>query len=205
MQYGVYEIIKNIKNVVLTKTFHHSARLIRYPCAIRNSNNIVFNKGFTCGYHCRFEAIAYHDAIGNIIFGEQCRLGDNVHIAAASKVTLGNHVLIASHVFITDCSHGIYTSAVPTTNPSLDIPNNREIVAQETKIGNHVWIGENVVILIGVTIGDGCIIGAGAVVTKDIPNNCIAVGNPAKIIKKYNSTTNMWEEYHETKDCHIGN
>ena len=58
------------------------------------------------------------------------------------------------------------------------------IVKQEVIIGDNVWIGNGSIILKGVHIGDNVIIGAGSIVNKDIPSNCIAVGNPAKIVKK---------------------
>ena len=60
-------------------------------------------------------------------------------------------------------------------------------------IGQNVWIGENVCILLGVKIGDGCIIGANTVVNSDVPENCIVAGSPAKVIKKYCYSTGKWE------------
>ena len=75
---------------------------------------------------------------------------------------------------------GFYTASHPidaeTRNQGLEY-------AKPIKIGNNVWIGGNVTILGGVTIGDNAVIGAGAVVTKDIPANAIAAGNPAKVIR----------------------
>lgn len=192
MQYGSYELVKNVKNIILTKIFHHKARLIRYPCYIRNGKNIFFNEGFTCGYNCRFEVIKDENSIGTIIFGKNCRLGDNVHVTSANEVIIGENALIASKVYITDCSHGDYLCNRLYENPSFDNPAKRPIVSKQTRIGNNVWLGENVVILAGVSIGDGCILGASSVVTKDIPNNCIAVGNPAKVIKKYDLKSKKW-------------
>jgi lipopolysaccharide O-acetyltransferase len=61
------------------------------------------------------------------------------------------------------------------------------------RIGQRVWLGEGVSVLKGVTIGDGSIIGAGAVVNKDIPPNCIAVGVPARIVKRFCAETGSWE------------
>lgn len=61
-------------------------------------------------------------------------------------------------------------------------------------IGDNGWVGDNVVILPGVRIGNGCVIGSNAVVTKDLPDNCIVVGVPAKVIKRYNAASKKWEQ-----------
>ena len=61
------------------------------------------------------------------------------------------------------------------------------------KIGDNVWLGEGVIVMPGVTIGNGCVIGAHSVVNKSIPDNCIAVGTPAKIIKRYSFDSKKWE------------
>jgi maltose O-acetyltransferase len=93
-------------------------------------------------------------------------------ILDCAKVTIGNHVLIAPQV-------GIYTGGHPLH------PAEREFVefAYPIHIGNHVWIGGQVVINPGVTIGDGSVIGSGSVVTRDIPPNVLAFGNPCRVIR----------------------
>ena len=191
MQYGPYEIIRNAISLFVTKIFHPNARLIRYPCYLRNSKNILINKGFTCGYNCRIESIQTDNKYGIIRFGENVKIGDSVHIASADSVEIGNNVLIASHVFISDLDHGTYNGnnqTSPETNPD-----DRKIFSKPIQIGNNVWVGENVVILKGVNIGDGCIIGANSVVTKDVEKNCIVAGVPATIIKRFNYQTCKWE------------
>ena len=74
-------------------------------------------------------------------------------------------------------------------------PNERKIYYQSVEIGNNCWIGNGVVILSGVTIGNGCIVGANSVITKNIPDECMVVGVPARIIKKYSKDTGRWELY----------
>lgn len=86
-------------------------------------------------------------------------------------------------MYITDNGHGIYsgdaTHSLPTEQPIMRcLDSNKEVV-----ISDNVWIGDNVTVLPIVHIGKGCVIGANSVVTKDIPDNCIAVGIPAKVIK----------------------
>ncbi len=109
----------------------------------------------------------------NVIFNYDC------HIGCVNKIVIGNGVLIASKVYITDHFHG------DTTKESLKLPpNSRKVFSKGAVIiEDNVWIGEGVVIMPNVTIGKNAIIGANAVVTKDVPANSVAVGNPAKIIK----------------------
>ncbi|MBO5098298.1 MAG: acetyltransferase [Agathobacter sp.] len=191
MWYGLYETILNVKNLIVTKIFYPKARLVRFPSYIRNKKHIEFGAGFTCGYHCRLESVQTEKyGYGAIVFGNNVKIGDNVHIASASKVEVGDNVLMASHIFITDLDHGKYSGGNQTT-PDVP-PDVRDIHCADVKIGNNVWIGENVTILKGVTIGDGCIIGSSSVVTKSIPADCIVVGSPAKVIKKYDEEKREW-------------
>nr|WP_232325803.1 DapH/DapD/GlmU-related protein [Adlercreutzia rubneri] len=74
-------------------------------------------------------------------------------------------------------------------------PNDRPLVGSPVTIGDNVWLGENVVVLQGVTIGSGCIIGANSTVSRSIPENCIAVGSPARPIKAYDDETGSWVPY----------
>lgn len=152
-------------------------------------------RGFSTGSSCRIEAYPqdYRDIVLNI--GENFKINDRVHIAAHSHVAIGNNVLAASGVFITDLSHGNY-SGENHCHPE-SIVDLRPIISKPVKIGNNVWLGEHVVILPGVTIGDNSIIGAGAVVTKSIPGNSIAVGNPAKVIKSYCFKDQVWRSIND--------
>ena len=114
-----------------------------------------------------------------LIIGNNCKIGEFAHITAFNRVIIGDNVLIGKFVTITDNSHGHCTLA------ELNIaPIDREIISKgEVIIKQNVWIGDKVTILPGVTIGVGSIIGANSVVTKSVPDHCIACGNPAVIIK----------------------
>ncbi|WP_019229691.1 DapH/DapD/GlmU-related protein [Sedimentibacter sp. B4] len=101
-------------------------------------------------------------------------LNSNSVIACCNKIIIGDGATIARNVYIYDGDHhSILDDDENILNKSVPI-----------NIGKHVWIGVGAIILKGVNIGNGSIIGAGAVVNKDIPANCIAVGNPAKVIKE---------------------
>lgn len=124
----------------------------------------------------------------NIQIGNDCHIGFGFSALASSqaKIIIGDNVLFASNVLVTNENHGI--------NPELDIPYmSQPLSAKDVYIGNGCWIGEQVCILSGVSIGEKCIIGEGSVVTKSIPDYCIAAGNPAKVLKRYNFETKRWE------------
>ena len=125
-------------------------------------------------------------------FGENVQMNDYVHITAAKSVEIGDNVLMASKIYISDCSHGSYLGDSNDSNP-LTSPIGRPLSVKPVKIGNNVWLGEFVSVLPGVTIGQGTIVGANSVVSKSLPPNVIAVGSPAKPIKKFNFETNQWE------------
>lgn len=126
---------------------------------------------------------------GEIEFGKNCYIGDYVHIVSSNKVKIGNNCLFASKIFISDTSHGEYgTNGCDPLVP----PNDRPLAFSEVKIGDNVWLGDNVVVLPGVVIGNGCVIGANSTVTKSIPPYTIAVGSPAKPIKRYDLENKVW-------------
>ena len=114
-----------------------------------------------------------------IIENAKCSIGDkvfmnhNCSITCANEITIGDNCNLANNIVIVDHDHNIGDTGVVAGLNSKPI-----------HIGNNVWIGGNVCVLPGVTIGDNVVIGAGSVVTKDIPANCLVVGNPGKIIKR---------------------
>lgn len=136
-----------------------------------------------------------HDRGPVLVIGNNVQLNDSVHIGAADFVEIGDDTLIASRVFISDHGHGGYSAAdiVDCRQSSPDIPPaTRPIIARPVRIGCRVWIGEQVCILPGVTIGDGAIVGAGSVVTHDVPPATIVAGNPARAIRRFDSVSGRW-------------
>ena len=106
--------------------------------------------------------------------------GDNNHLTAVNGITIGDNLRTGKNVLISDNSHGDPKNMLQRNLH----PNVRPLYSKgEIMIGNNVWIGANSIILKGVTIGARSIIGAGSVVTKDIPADCIAAGNPCHVIK----------------------
>lgn len=121
---------------------------------------------------------------GKIVIGDHSVIGHFAHIVAESKVTIENHVLVADKVFISDCTHNYENVNIPILAQGISVK--KSIV-----IGEGSWLGENVCVC-GASIGKHCIIGANSVVTNDIPNYSVAVGAPAKVIKKYDFSTKKW-------------
>ena len=177
--YSASEFIKNIYSLIMTKITMRQARFIRRPIYIRGKKSLVGGKGLTTGRFCRFDLKGDES---RLFIGDNCEFGDMTHIVAHEKVEIGKNVLIASKVFISDTSHGSYKGE--NQDSPLIPPKSRKLVTSPVSIGDNVWIGENAVILAGVTIGDGCVIGANSVVTRDIDDNCIVAGAPAKLIRK---------------------
>ncbi|ELC8354180.1 DapH/DapD/GlmU-related protein [Clostridium perfringens] len=190
-KYSFSETLKNIYSLVLTKIFFKRARLIRRPFYCRGKKWLEIDEGFTTGYACRFDILGNeNDNLKKLIFGKNCCIGDYVHIVASERVSIGSNVLMASKIFISDTNHGEY-SGDKQSDPNIP-PNERLLIAKPVKIGDNVWIGDNVVVLPGVSIGSGSIIGANSTVNKNIPQNCIAVGSPAKVVKKYDKKDRKW-------------
>ena len=187
---SVYLLICTIR----TKFIFSNARLIRFPIDIRGKHYITAGKNFTTGRGCRLEAIPVSESTAEkiLVIGNNVQINDYVHIAATVSVTIGNHVLMASKVYISDVGHGDYGSQSGETNYPGTAPALRPLTSRPVIIEDNVWLGDGVCVLPGVTIGKGSIIGANAVVTKNIPPGSIAVGIPAKIIKQFDEEKKQW-------------
>ena len=189
--YGITEIISNTIFFLQTKILFPSSRLIRFPIIIRGKKWIDCGNNLTTGRRCRIEVNGvFNEPI--ICFGENVNIGDDVRIAAAERIKIGNNVLMGSKVLIIDNSHGSYRGEIQD-RPDVS-PNSRPIYTLPIVIEDNVWIGEGAVIQMGVTVGYGSIIGANSVVTKDVPPNSIVGGVPARILKHYNEHNSCWEK-----------
>lgn len=191
-RYGFLGLVKLIFAYMHTKLFYRKSRLIRLPVDVRNKSNIDFGHQLTTGVGCRIEAFPETEKIV-LKFGKNVQLNDYVHITAMYNVTIGDNVLMASKIFISDCTHGSYIGDQNDSNPD-SIPIERPLSFKSIIIEDNVWLGEFVSVLPGVTIGKGTIVGANSVVSKDLPKYVIAVGSPAKPVKKFNFNTQRWEK-----------
>jgi maltose O-acetyltransferase len=130
---------------------------------LKNCKNIQFEPGFRFYY-------------GDNVFADHV-IFNNTYIMDYAKIEIGQGTAFSKDNKLITASHDYF--------------DRKKIIAKPIKIGKNVWITTNCIILAGVTIGDNSIIGAGSVVSKDIPANCLAAGNPCKIIRKFDENTTI--------------
>lgn len=160
---------------------------------LRGLSHIVMGEDFSAGDGLWLEAITHYQSqvfSPRITFGNHVRVSHWSHIACTNSVTIGDHVLIGSKVVITDHNHGRYgiSATVPTIPPAERPLDNDGFV----KIGANVWLGDGVVVCPGVSMGEGSVAGANAVVTTDVPPFTLVAGVPARPIRRYDISANQW-------------
>lgn len=146
------------------------------PKLMRFGNNVTIGKNVVIELYKQYRTQKF-DPVFKV--GDNSSFGDDGHITCVNKIIIGNNVVIGRKVFITDNSHGKSDRNNLELNPFQRLLETKGPVIIE----DYAWIGEMVCIMPGVTIGKGSIIGANAVVTKNIPPYCVAAGNPAHIVK----------------------
>lgn len=143
---------------------------------------VPFNQFFigSCSVVEDFSTIA--NAVGDIIIGNNTRIG--LGNTVIGPVEIGSNVNLAQNITVTGLNHNYQDITTPISEQGVS--------TSKVFISDNVWIGANSVILPGVNIGNHSVIGAGSVVTRDIPPYSIALGNPAKVIKKYDLDKKDW-------------
>ena len=121
---------------------------------------------------------------GTVRIGQGSEIGERCRIFIANSLNMGEKVLLSPNVYITDCDHEYRDLEVPVIEQGIVQK------GQKVSIGDGSYIGINAVIVGNVKIGRHCVIGANSVVTKDVPDYCVAVGSPAKVIKNNVSVQN---------------
>jgi acetyltransferase-like isoleucine patch superfamily enzyme len=120
-----------------------------------------------------------------IEIGDDVYIGPHLYLVCVSSVTIGNGVVLSERIFITDVSHGFSPGAGLILKQKLT-------PGRPISIGECSFVGFGASIMPGVSIGRNCIVGSNAVVTKSVPDYCLLVGNPAKIVKRYDLEKQMW-------------
>lgn len=163
--------------------------LLDRPLVIYNKKNIFIGDSVTIRPNIRIEPIKRwisKEYYPRITIGDFTCIEQNCHITCASKVYIGKYVTIAAYSCVSDIDH----EYEDIEKGILQQP----IIIKETVIGDGTFIGMGSRIMPGTNIGKHCIIGANSVVNRDIPDYAVAVGIPARIVKKYNFKTNKWEK-----------
>jgi acetyltransferase-like isoleucine patch superfamily enzyme len=140
---------------------------------------------FSTGSCCTIEDfVTINNGVGNVTIGNNSRIGMGNTIIG--PVCIGNDVIFAQNIVISGLNHGYQDIHIPIKD--------QPVTTSEVVIEDEVWIGANVTVVAGTTIGKHSVIAAGSVVTKNIPSYSVAVGNPARVIKLYNNRSGEWEK-----------
>lgn len=111
-----------------------------------------------------------------VVIGDRCLIGRQSSIVGHFSIVIEDDVFFGPNVYVTDQNHAVDDLSMPIGKQSM--------TEQPVRIGAGSWLGANVVVLPGVTIGKHVAVGAGSIVTKDLPDNCVAVGSPARVLKQ---------------------
>ncbi len=171
---GKFNNVKLGKNVYIGKT-----------TKIINGRNIILENDIQIRPDC---FLSCNDN-SYITLKEGCDIGTRSRIIAGNKILIEKEVITGPNVFISDQDHKYDNIKIPIKRQGTIVKKGKGI-----RIGEGSWLGINSVIIGNVDIGKGCVIGANAVVTRNIPDYSVAVGMPAKVIKKYNLKTQRWEK-----------
>lgn len=167
---------------------------ISKPFFCGNANYIEIGKNCHIGMSSDFSIAKQNGSHGNISLGDNVWITARCQIFSLIEVRIDDDVMIASNVFISDYSHGYKYGNIPYKEQPYE-------PSGAVHIGKGAWIGQNVVILQGVTIGKQCIIGANSIVRDSIPHNCIAAGVPARVIQVWDVNLNKWVKVIDKKLC----
>lgn len=154
---------------------------------IRRGLKVNSPSNISLGNHVRIDRMSRLSSYegGKITIEDGCYIGQFFSVMAGGDVVIRKNTLIASYVAVISENHSM--------NPEAGVKyGNQPLIKENIEIGENCWIGEKVAILPGVKIGKWSIIGAGSIVNKSIPAYSIAVGNPAKVIKKYDFNSKEW-------------
>jgi acetyltransferase-like isoleucine patch superfamily enzyme len=184
IKYGLYARLYRLLGTRSFLFFGKKSNVI-FPLNINGKKNISIGNNVNIAYKTWLAALPLTGSEKcELIIGDGTNIGNFNHIYATRSIVIGNNVLTADKVYISDNLHGYEDVTVPIMKQPIKQIGN-------VSIGDGTWLGENVCV-IGAKIGKNCVIGSNSVVTKDIPDYCVAVGTPAKIIKRYCFENNKW-------------
>ena len=161
--------------------------IIRAPFQIRGGGNIHIGHGVNINKYSWLDAVPITNSeTVELRIGDRVRMSFYMHIIASHRVVIGNNV---------NCGNGVYIADNAHNYEDIDVAPRDQPVKQlaDVVIGDDTWLGEHSIIL-GCKIGKHCVIGSHALVNRDIPDYCVAVGAPAKIVKRYDFEAKKWRK-----------
>ena len=187
----IFELICKIRNTIFFHGYGHigTASYMIKPMRIVGKQNIYIGDRCSILNQARMETVTGWEGqsfAGKIVIGNHTSIEQHCHIIAADELCIGDDCVISSEVYIADCGHSCDHLDGGVMNQPLEV--------KKTRIGDRCFIGTGAKILPGVTLGNQVVVGAGAVVTHDIPDNSMVVGMPARIIKHYDENEKIWKK-----------
>ena len=162
---------------------------LSFPFRVNGAKYISIGKKVHVNEGAWILALKINERNPFITIGGGTYIGRFTHIVGVSDVKICDNVLISDNVYISDNLHDYKDIKIPIKSQEI-------LEKGPVEIGENTWLGENVCV-VGSSVGKHCVIGANSVVTKDIPDYSVAVGSPAKVIKKFNSTTKTWDKVNQ--------
>jgi acetyltransferase-like isoleucine patch superfamily enzyme len=187
--------VKTSKSKIFTKILASSFKKISSkstiipPFRFQNLQRMTIGKEVTIHSNCWIMVYPGYDReeSSNLVIKENTSIGMGSTISAIKKIIIEENVVMSRNVYISDHSHKFEDISIPIKDQGID-------KIEEVVIGRDTWLGQNSVILPGVKIGRHCIVGANSVVNRSIPDYCVVVGAPARIIRRYNEYSGQWEK-----------
>lgn len=182
---NVHNLIKIMIGKVRGVVFGVSAEnrvYIGKGCSLKGKKNIHLATDVTIRPYVQIWSVG-----GTVRIGKGSEIGERCRISIANSLEIGDKVLLSPNVYITDCDHEYRNIDAPVMDKGIVQKGHK------VSIGDGSYIGINSVIVGNVKIGKHCVIGANSIVTKDVPDYCVAVGSPTKILRQYNRSKVQWE------------
>lgn len=180
----IYRIIWLIRAFLYKPFFGRIGRLsyLGKPTVLHNPRRIFIGNRVRIFPHVRMEV---HGKEARIVIEDNVGIAQNVHITSGETLIIGEGTTILANVFITDIDHD-YTQ--------IDVPIlDQRTTVRTTTIGKNCFIGIGAAIQAGTILGNQCIVGTNSVVRGEFPDYCVIVGSPARVVKRYNAESKVWE------------
>ena len=184
MKKELLKIYSLIQGILGFKKFGHNS-VIKWPFKVWNKNYIEIGSNVFVAENSFFSISKTSDKKPILKIGDSVCIGSNFFVACIDEIVIENNVLLSDRIFISDHIHDYHDVNRPVINQSL-------LARGRVKIKSGAFIGINSVIMPGVTIGYNSVVGASSVVISDVPDYCVATGNPARIIKQYDINKKEW-------------